>query len=69
MAKRYKVRDLLQLLRKDGWVHLRTRGSHWQFAHPVKKGVVTVSYHSSNEDLHPKTVACILRQAGLKKRR
>ena len=67
MAKRYKVRDVLRLLQKDGWVLLRSKGSHRQFAHPVKEGVVTVSYHSSSEDLHPKTVACILRQAGLKR--
>ena len=63
--KRYKVRDVLRLLRKDGWVLFRSKGSHQQYAHPVKNGVVTVSYHFSNEDLHPKTLASILRQAGL----
>ena len=63
--KRYKIRDVLHLLRKDGWVLFRSKGSHQQFAHPIKNGVVTVSYHSSNEDLHPKTLAAILRQAGL----
>ena len=63
--KRHKVRDVLHLLRNDDWVLLRSKGSHRQFAHPVKDGVVTVSYHSSNDDLHPKTAASILRQAGL----
>lgn len=63
--KRYKVRDVLHLLRKDGWVLFRSKGSHQQYAHPTKNGVVTVSYHSGNEDLHPKTLASILRQAGL----
>lgn len=67
--KRYKVRDVLHLLRKDGWVLFRSKGSHQQFAHPAKNGVVTVSYHSSNEDLHPKTLASILRQAGLSSRK
>jgi predicted RNA binding protein YcfA (HicA-like mRNA interferase family) len=66
MARRYKVRDILQLLGKSGWVPLRSKGSHRQFAHPTREGVVTVSYHSSNEELHPKTVASILRQAGIK---
>ena len=66
MARRYKVREILQLLGKDGWVLLRSKGSHRQFAHPIKEGVVTVSYHSGNEELHPKTVASILRQAGIK---
>jgi predicted RNA binding protein YcfA (HicA-like mRNA interferase family) len=63
--KRYKVRDVLHLLRHDGWVLLRSKGSHQQFAHPIKNGVVTISYHSSNDDLHPKTFASILSQAGL----
>jgi predicted RNA binding protein YcfA (HicA-like mRNA interferase family) len=66
MVRRYKVRDILQLLRKDGWVPLRSKGSHRQFAHPIKEGVVTVSYHASNEELHPKTIASIFRQAGFK---
>lgn len=65
MRKTYKVRDILKLLRKDGWVLLRTKGSHWQFAHPTKSGVVTVSYYSANDDLHPKTARSILKQAGL----
>jgi predicted RNA binding protein YcfA (HicA-like mRNA interferase family) len=62
---RYKVRDVLRLLQTDGWVLLRSKGSHRQFAHPTKEGVVTVSYHSGKDDLHPKTLATILRQAGL----
>jgi predicted RNA binding protein YcfA (HicA-like mRNA interferase family) len=66
--KRYKIRDVLQLLKDDGWVLLRSKGSHQQYAHPTKAGVVTVSYHSSNDDLHPKTVATILKQAGLSRR-
>jgi predicted RNA binding protein YcfA (HicA-like mRNA interferase family) len=69
MPKRYKVRDILQLLQKDGWELIRSKGSHRQFAHPTKNGVVTVSYHAGNDDLHPKIVACILRQAGLSERR
>jgi predicted RNA binding protein YcfA (HicA-like mRNA interferase family) len=63
---RYKVRDMLRLLKDDGWVLIRSKGSHQQFAHPVKRGLVTVSYHSSNDDLHPKIANSILRQAGIK---
>lgn len=37
-----------------------------QFVHPAKKGIVTVSFHAGNDDLHPKTANSILRQAGLK---
>jgi predicted RNA binding protein YcfA (HicA-like mRNA interferase family) len=64
--RRYKVRDIMRLLKDDGWVLLRSKGSHLQFAHPIKTGLVTVSFHSANDDLHPKTANSILWQAGLK---
>ena len=63
--KRYKVRDILKILRKDGWVLLRTKGSRFQFAHPLKKGLVTVSFHSANDDLHPRVAKSIFNQAGI----
>jgi predicted RNA binding protein YcfA (HicA-like mRNA interferase family) len=66
MPKRYKVAEILDILSKDGWIPLRAKGSHRQFAHPRKTGVVTVSYHARSDDLHPKIVASIFRQAGLK---
>ncbi len=37
-----KVRDVIKRLEADGWYFVRTRGSHRQFKHPVKQGVVTV---------------------------
>ncbi|MCH8912968.1 MAG: type II toxin-antitoxin system HicA family toxin [Planctomycetes bacterium] len=59
-----KVREVLRILRKDGWVIERTRGSHCQLRHPAKKGTVTVSGHP-NEDVHPKTLQSVWRQAQL----
>jgi predicted RNA binding protein YcfA (HicA-like mRNA interferase family) len=59
-----KVRDLLKLLKKDGWTVARTRGSHRQLRHPTKRGTVTVSGHL-NDDVHPKTLKSVLRQSGL----
>lgn len=59
-----KVRDLLKMLKKDGWKIDRTRGSHRQLVHPNKPGTVTVSGHPS-DDVHPKTLKSVLRQAGL----
>ncbi len=50
-----KVRDLLRLLAADGWVLVRTRGSHQQLQHAVKLGVVTVA-GSGNDDLAPGTL-------------
>jgi predicted RNA binding protein YcfA (HicA-like mRNA interferase family) len=46
-------------------VIVRIKGSHRQYKHPVKVGLVTVPGHLSDE-LHPKTLNSILAQAGLK---
>ena len=43
----------------------RARGSHRQYKHPQKKGLVTVPGHM-NDELAPGTVNSILKQAGLK---
>lgn len=61
-----KVRDILKLLREDGWYLVRTTGSHRQFHHPLKPGTVTVAGHPGG-DLHTDTTKSILRQAGLGK--
>jgi predicted RNA binding protein YcfA (HicA-like mRNA interferase family) len=60
-----KVREVLKLLRADGWVHLTTRGSHRQFKHPEKPGKVTVAGKLS-VDIPPGTLNNILKQEGLK---
>lgn len=52
------------MLRRDGWFLDRTRGSHRQYKHPTKPGVVTVPGKPS-DDIHPKTLRSILRQAAL----
>lgn len=61
-----KVREVLKLLKKDGWCVVVTVGSHRQLKHPRKRGRVTVSGHES-DNIHPKTLKSILTQAGLKK--
>jgi predicted RNA binding protein YcfA (HicA-like mRNA interferase family) len=62
-----KVRDVLRLLRQDGWVNVGSRGSHLQLKHPNKPGRVTVAGHP-NDDLAPGTLKSILVQAGLRER-
>ena len=61
-----KVRDLLALLREDGWHQVRQKGSHRQFKHPSKPGRVTVNGHPG-DDLRHDLLKSILRQAGLKR--
>jgi predicted RNA binding protein YcfA (HicA-like mRNA interferase family) len=60
-----KVREILKLLKKDGWYRIPSRGGHRQFKHPTKPGRVTVSGKPS-DDLAPGTENSILKQAGLK---
>jgi predicted RNA binding protein YcfA (HicA-like mRNA interferase family) len=60
-----KVRDLIRMIEDDGWRHVRTRGSHRQFNHRIKRGVVTVP-GKPNDDLAAGTLNNILKQAGLK---
>jgi len=36
-----KVKEVLKLLEDDGWVLSRTRGSHRQYKHPKKSGLVS----------------------------
>lgn len=59
-----KVRAVIRLLERDGWYLARTRGSHRQYKHPEKRGLVTVAGKPSDE-LAPGTLASILKQAGL----
>jgi len=61
-----KVRDLLRRIEEDGWTQVAQRGSHRQYKHPSKPGKVTIA-GALSDDVYPKTLSSILRQAGLKK--
>ena len=61
-----KVRELIEILEKDGWFQVRQRGSHRQYHHQRKAGTVTVSGKPS-VDVPAGTLNSILKQAGLKK--
>ncbi len=62
-----KVRDAIRLIERDGWYHVRTRGSHRQYRHQEKPGTVTISGHPG-EDLPTGTWISIQEQAGLRRR-
>jgi predicted RNA binding protein YcfA (HicA-like mRNA interferase family) len=61
-----KVRELIALIESDGWVLVRTKGSHRQFHHPTKPGTVTVA-GNPGIDVPTGTLNSVLKQAGLKK--
>jgi predicted RNA binding protein YcfA (HicA-like mRNA interferase family) len=58
------AREILTILKQDGWYEVSQEGSHRHFKHPEKKGKVTVPIH--NGDLGKGTLKSILNQAGLK---
>lgn len=61
-----KVKEIIKSIEKDGWYLARTKGSHRQYKHQTKIGLVTVPGKLSDE-LAPGTSNSILKQAGLKK--
>lgn len=60
-----KIREVIRMLEQDGWYLARRRGSHRQFKHPSKPGLVTIA-GKPNDDLAPGTLNSVLKQAGLK---
>lgn len=53
------------MIEDDGWTLVRTKGSHRQFKHKIKVGLVTVP-GKPKDDLAPGTMNSILKQSGLK---
>jgi predicted RNA binding protein YcfA (HicA-like mRNA interferase family) len=63
--KKYKVKDVIDMLLEDGWFITRQKGSHRQFKHPSKKGLVTVNGKNSDV-LDQFLLNSIWKQAGWK---
>ena len=38
--KKYKVKEVIKMLKEDGWIEMYTKGDHRQFKHPTKKSKV-----------------------------
>jgi len=62
--KNMDSRNLIKRLLEDGWMHVATRVSDWQFKHPVKSGKVTVPH--PKRDLPIGTARSVLKQAQIK---
>lgn len=63
--KKYKVSEILKMLRDDGWELINREGSHRQFKHPTKNGKVTVNKKPS-DILSQEVLNSIFKQAGWK---
>jgi len=57
-------REILKILKRDGWVVKRISGSHNHLIHSIKKGLVTIPH--PKRDLPLGTIKSIERQAGIK---
>ncbi len=63
--KSYSSREIIKLLKKDGWYEVMSNGgSHRQFKHKHKKGRVTIKHPC--KDIPTETLKSIERQANLK---
>jgi len=62
---RYKVSDVLRMLKEDGWYLHDQKGSHRQFKHLTKKGKVTVN-GKPNDTMNQFLLNSIFKQAGWK---
>ena len=61
--KSYSSREIIKLLKKDGWYEVHCIGDHHQFKHPTKKGRVTVTH--PRRDFPLDTLKSIAEQAGI----
>ena len=62
--KSYSSREVIQMLKADGWYEVNVGGSHHQFKHQTKKGRTTVKHPDSNIPVG--TLKSIESQSGLR---
>ncbi|MFZ0887489.1 MAG: type II toxin-antitoxin system HicA family toxin [Candidatus Binataceae bacterium] len=58
-----KAREIIKLLEDDGWMFVRSKGSHRVYRHATKAGRVVVAFHAG--EIATGTAPAILKQAGL----
>jgi len=61
-----RSREVIAALERAGWEQIRQKGSHLQFKHPQRRGLVTVQH--PNADIPVGTLKSIEKQSGLKLR-
>lgn len=61
--KSYSSKELIKMIEADGWYLVRVSGSHHQYKHSEKTGLVTIPH--PKKDFPIRTVKSILKQAGL----
>ncbi len=61
--KSYSSREVLKVLKADGWYEVACDGDHHQLKHPTKKGRVTLTH--PRKDIPVKTLKSIEKQSGI----
>lgn len=61
--KSYSSREVLKILKADGWYEVNCVGDHHQLKHPTKKGRVTITH--PRKDIPLRTLKNISLQAGV----
>ena len=62
--KSYSSREVIQILKTNGWYEVGVVGSHYHFKHPTIKGKATIPH--PNKNLPKNTVRGIGQQTGIK---
>ena len=62
--KSYSSREVIKMLKADGWYEVNVEGSHHQYNHPTKNGRTTVKH--PDKDIPLKTLKRIEEQSGLR---
>lgn len=62
--KSYSSREVIRILKDDGWYEVGCEGDHHHFKHPSKPGKVTVTHPV--KDIPRRTLDSISRQAGVR---
>ena len=60
-----KIREITEIIKKDGWYKVAQKGSHKQFKHLIKPGRVTIA-GNPGDDVATGTLNSVLKQAGIK---
>ena len=63
-----KARDIIRIIEKDGSYLVRQKGSHKQYKHQSKKGLVTIAAHKMSDEIAPGTLNSIYKQAQIEKK-
>ena len=63
-VKSYSSREVIRMLKADGWYLIHSVGDHHQFRHPTKKGRITVTHPV--RDVPIGTLRAIEKQSGVR---